>query len=162
MDFSKLIDPEHGKKDEDIKWGSAPAPETHKMVEFRELQLKSFTCEIAIRPSDNALVIHLKYLKPFLRHHVFFDEVTKYFRDNVGQFETLNSSYIGVLDSANKLYSLDLIFTQYFPALRGDMDWIERKVFALASDVDKDLIEKFGDTVVSTRKQTMSPDGMRG
>ena len=113
-------------------------------VMFSE-QMTCFLFESVIRPSDNALVIHLKHLPPALRNAKFFDFATAFIRDRVGKFESLNASFIGELDSANKLNSLDLMFTKYYPALMGDMNFIVAHTAKIGSDLDKLLVSELGE-----------------
>lgn len=114
------------------------------MPEIFSEEMTCFTFESVIRPMDNALVIHLKYLPPALRNPKFFDFATEYIRDRVGKFESLNASFIGEVDSANKLNSLDLMFTKYYPAIMNDMDFIKRHTAKIGSSLNQLLVEELG------------------
>lgn len=98
-----------------------------------------FTFEAIIRPMDNALVIHLKNLRPKLRNKKFFEYATIYFRDRIGQYSSLDSSFIGEPIKGSPLNSLDMIFTKYVPAVRKDYEFIKTHTFKIATSFN-DLI----------------------
>lgn len=112
--------------------------------ELFSAKMTCFLFESVIRPLDDALVIHLKHLPPALRNPKFFDFATTFIRDRVGKFATLNASFIGELDSANKLNSLDLMFTKYYPALMGDMDYIKSHTARIGKELDDLLVHELG------------------
>lgn len=118
------------------------------LVDIPELFSEEMTCflfESVIRPSDKALVIHLKHLPPALRNPKFFDFATEFIRDRVGKFESLNASFIGELDSVNKLNSLDLMFTKYYPALMGDMNFVISHTAKIGKELDNLLVKELGE-----------------
>lgn len=114
------------------------------MPEIFSEEMTCFTFESVIRPMDNALVIHLKHLPPALRNPKFFDFATEFIRDRVGKFESLNASFIGELDKANKLNSLDLMFTKYYPALMGDMEFVKRHTAQIGKKLNDLLVLELG------------------
>jgi len=107
-------------------------------------EMVCFTFEAVIRPMDKALVLHLKHLPPALRNPKFFSFATEFIRDRIGKFESLNASFIGELDSANKLNSLDLMFTKYYPALMGDLQFIKAHSFKVGKELDDLLVRELG------------------
>lgn len=107
--------------------------------------MNCFTFEAVIRPMDKALVIHLKHLPPALRNVKFFSFATEFIRDRIGKFESLNASFIGELDAANKLNSLDLMFTKYYPALMGDITFIKQHSFKVGKELDDLLVKELGE-----------------
>ena len=120
-----------------------------------ELFSEPMTCfvfESVIRPSDNALVIHLKHLPPALRNPKFFDFATTFIRDRVGKFESLNASFIGEFGPANKLNSLDLMFTKYYPALMGDMEFIKEHTAKIGKQLNDLLVSELGQHANMARK----------
>ena len=118
--------------------------DTNGMPEIFSEEMTCFTFESVIRPMDNALVIHLKHLPPALRNPKFFDFATEFIRDRVGKFESLNASFIGEVDAANKLNSLDLMFTKYHPALFGDMEFIKSHTLKIGKELDDLLVRELG------------------
>lgn len=108
-------------------------------------QMTCFLFEAVIRPVDKALVIHLKHLPPALRNRKFFDFATEFIRDRIGNFSTLEASFIGEVDEANKLNSLDLMFTKYYPAIRGDMDFIKKHTSRIGHQLDELLVRELGE-----------------
>lgn len=68
---------------------------TGAVVELFAAEMTCFLFEAVIRPMDNALVIHLKHLKPALRNRKFFDFASQIIRDKIGSFETMHASFIG-------------------------------------------------------------------
>jgi hypothetical protein len=118
---------------------------TSAAVDIFHAQMKCFLFEAVIRPMDNALVIHLKHLPPALRNRKFFDYAARIIRDKIGGFESFHASFIGEVDSANKLNSLDLIFTKYYPALKGDMEFIKNHTAKIGYDLDEELVRELGD-----------------
>ena len=114
------------------------------MPEIYSAEMQCFKFESVIRPSDNALVIHLKHLPPALRNGKFFDFATEFIRDRIGKFEALDASFIGELDQVNKLNSLDLIFTKYYPAIIGDMEYIKSHTARIGSELDNLLVREIG------------------
>ena len=108
-------------------------------------QMTCFLFESVIRPMDNALVIHLKHLPPALRNPRFFDYATEFIRDRIGKFASLDASFIGELDSANKLNSLDLMFTKYYPALMGDMEFIKQHTAKVGKQLNDTLVRELGE-----------------
>lgn len=119
--------------------------DTSGIPEIFSEEMTCFTFESVIRPLDNALVIHLKHLPPALRNPKFFEYATAYIRDRVGKFESMDSSFIGELDSANKLNSLDIIFTKYYPALMGDMEFIKRHTAQIGKKFNDLLVLELGE-----------------
>lgn len=107
-------------------------------------EMVCYVFEAVIRPMDKALVLHLKHLPPALRNTKFFSFATEFIRDRIGKFESLNASFIGELDSANKLNSLDLMFTKYFPALMGDIEFIKHHAFKVGKELDDLLVRELG------------------
>ena len=75
---------------------------------------------------------------------------TQYIRDRVGKFESLDASFIGEVDSENKLNSLDLMFTKYYPALMGDMEFIKRHTAKIGSELNQLLVQELGQYVSKT------------
>jgi len=118
--------------------------DTGGMPEIFAAEMTCFTFESVIRPMDNALVIHLKHLPPALRNPKFFDFATEFIRDRVGKFESLSASFIGEPDSANKLNSLDLMFTKYYPAIMGDMDFIKEHTANIGKKLNDLLVLELG------------------
>jgi hypothetical protein len=116
--------------------------DSNSMPELFSDQMTCFLFESVIRPLDNALVIHLKHLPPAFRNPRFFDFATEFIRDRIGKFESLNASFIGELDSANKLNSLDLMFTKYYPALMGDMDFIKQHTAKVGKQLNDLLVRE--------------------
>lgn len=114
------------------------------MPEIYAAEMQCFKFEAVIRPNDNALVIHLKHLPPALRNGKFFDFATQFIRDRIGKFAALDASFIGELDSVNKLNSLDLIFTKYYPAIIGDMEYIKTHTARIGSELDSLLVREIG------------------
>lgn len=127
------------------KWVKDGDTENQSVVDIHSDQMKCFLFECVIRPLDNALVIHLKHLPPALRNPKFFEYATSFIRDRIGKYESLDSSFIGELDSVNKLNSLDLIFTKYYPAMRGDMKFIKEKVSSICNLLDETLVRELGE-----------------
>lgn len=115
-------------------------------------QMTCFLFESVIRPKDQALVIHLKHLPPALRNPKFFEFATIFIRDRIGKFESLDVSFIGELDSVNKLNSLDLMFTKYYPALMGDMDFIKRHTAKIGKELDNLLCRELGEYASSIKR----------
>lgn len=115
-------------------------------------QMTCFLFESVIRPNDKALVIHLKHLPPALRNPKFFEFATIFIRDRVGKFESLDVSFIGELDSVNKLNSLDLMFTKYYPALMGDMDFIAKHTAKIGKELDTLLCRELGEYASSIKR----------
>lgn len=129
-------------------WDKFTEKSSNDIMNCPELFSKQMTCylfEAVIRPSDNALVIHLKHLPRPLRNPKFFNFATEFIRDRIGKFESLNASFIGELDSVNKLNSLDLIFTKYYPAIMGDMNFIVSHTANIGSALDNLLTSELGD-----------------
>ena len=139
------------KRDEELlaKFTKNGEDETLQAPELFADQMVCFLFEVVIRPMDNALVVHLKHLPPALRNGKFFEFATIFIRDRVGKFETLRSSFIGVVDSANKLNSLDIIFTKYYPALRGDMEFIKTHVAKVGAELDQLMVRELGGLVAA-------------
>ena len=133
------------------KWTSKGEVESQNLVDLFSENMKCFTFEAVIRPLDNALVIHLKHLAPALRNPKFFDYATEFIRDRVGKFKSLDASFIGELDAANRLNSLDLIFTGYYPADRGDMDFIKSHTARIGASLDKTLMEEIGSNAIISK-----------
>lgn len=133
------------------KWTSKGEVESQNLVDLFSENMKCFTFEAVIRPLDNALVIHLKHLAPALRNPKFFDYATEFIRDRVGKFKSLDASFIGELDAANRLNSLDIIFTGYYPADRGDMDFIKSHTARIGAALDKTLIEEIGSNAIISK-----------
>ena len=120
-----------------------------------ELFSESMTCflfEAVIRPLDKALVLHLKHLPPALRNVKFFDFATAFIRDRIGKYRSLNSSFIGEVDAANKLNSLDLMFTDYYPAKIGNMEFIKSHCVKIGKELDDLLIRELGDYAASIKR----------
>ena len=115
------------------------------LPEFLSEQMTCYLFEAVIRPSDSALVIHLKHLAPALRNGKFFDFAAQFIRDRVGKFASMEASFIGVVDAHNRLNSLDLIFTQYYPALRGDMEFIKKHIAKIGADLNELLVKELGE-----------------
>ncbi len=113
-------------------------------VEIASEQMRIFKFEAVIRPKDKALVLHLKHLPKKLRNAKFFEFATIFFKDKVGKYKTLDVSFIGELDSVNKLNSLDMIFTEYYPAKLGDMNFVKRHTFKIALDLDELIYKELG------------------
>lgn len=122
-------------------------------VEIFSDQMTCFLFEAIIRPHDKGLVIHLKYLPPALRNPKFFDFATTYIRDRVGKFKSLDASFIGELDSANRLNSLDLMFTDYYPAKVGDMAFIKQHTSKIGKELDDILVRELGEYAASKNKK---------
>jgi len=80
-----------------------------------------------------------------LRNAKFFDYATSFIRDKIGKFGSLDASFIGELDPANKLNSLDLMFTHYYPALRGDMEFIRSHTAKIGQQLDDQIVRELGD-----------------
>lgn len=127
------------------KWVKDGDVEKQEFIDIHSDQMKCFLFECIIRPLDNALVIHLKHLPPALRNPTFFEYATSFIRDRIGKYEALDSSFIGELDSVNKLNSLDLIFTKYYPAIRGDMKFIKQKTSEICNSLDETLARELGE-----------------
>ena len=113
-----------------------------RTVALQSEQMVVFLFESVIRPSDKALVIHLKHLPIKLRNRKFFELATLFFRDRIGKFKTLDASFIGELDSVNKLNSLDLIFTDYYPAKLGDIEFIKSHTFKIGKEFNDLLMRE--------------------
>lgn len=124
-----------------------------KSVDIYSVPMECFLFETVIRPIDNGLVIHLKHLPPALRNPKFFEYATMFIRDRVGKFKTLKCSFIGELDSANKLNSLDLMFTDYFPATRGDFEFIKKHCTRIGKELDDDLCRQLGELALETKRR---------
>jgi hypothetical protein len=131
------------EKDQLLKFASDKFV-NEEVPEILSEEMVCFTFEAVIRPMDKALVIHLKHLPPALRNPKFFDFATEFIRDRIGKFESLNASFIGELDSVNKLNSLDLMFTKYFPALMGDIEFIKSHSFKIGKQLDELLVQELG------------------
>jgi hypothetical protein len=114
------------------------------LPEFFVAKMTCYQFESVIRPEDNALVIHLKHLAPALRNRKFFDYAAQFIRDRVGKFATMEASFIGEVDRANKLNSLDLIFTQYYPAIKSDMEFIKKHTAKIGYDLDQTIVRELG------------------
>jgi hypothetical protein len=112
--------------------------------EFFIAKMTCYQFESVIRPEDNALVIHLKHLAPALRNRKFFDYAAQFIRDRIGKFATMDASFIGEVDKVNKLNSLDLIFTQYYPARMHDMEFIKKHTAKIGYDLDQTIIRELG------------------
>lgn len=121
------------------------------VVDLVSEDMTCFLFEAVIRPSDKALVLHLKHLPPKLRNGRFFSFASSFIRDRIGSFESLDASFIGEVDSANKLNSLDLIFTKYYPALMGDMEFIKQHTFKIGSELNDLLVSKLNEYVVKSK-----------
>jgi len=119
--------------------------ETISPVDIRAEKFDCFICEVAIRPSDKALVIHLKNLPPLLRKKTFFVYACQFFKDRIGAFREFDAGYLDKLDDANEYYSLDMFFIDNYPALMGDMDFLRKHVFKIAHELNKELVDKIGD-----------------
>lgn len=110
-------------------------------------QMTCYLFEACIRPSDKALVLHLKHLPPKLRNGRFFDFATTFIRDRIGSYASLDASFVGEFDSVNKLNSLDLIFTKYYPATLGDMDFIKHHTFKIGKELNDLLVSELNEYV---------------
>jgi hypothetical protein len=134
------------------KWADemlgADGASTHSLVEYKRQTFDCFECEFTIRPSDNALVVHLKYLPPLLRHPSFFRHACILWREKIGAFRNFETYYTGKLNDANKIYSLDMVFTEYYPAILGDMRFMERHIFKIASEFNYKLVSEMQGRVV--------------
>jgi hypothetical protein len=115
-----------------------------QIPELLSEEMTCFTFEAVIRPMDKALVIHLKHLPPALRNPKFFDFATEFIRDRIGKFRSLSASFIGELDAVNKLNSLDLMFTNYYPALMNDLIFIKTHSFKIGKELDDLLVRELG------------------
>jgi len=141
------------KRDQEAmeKWTAKGDVGKENAVDTFSEPMKCFTFESVIRPLDNALVIHLKHLPPALRNAKFFDFATEFVRDRIGKFRSLDASFIGELDSANKLNSLDMIFTNYYPAQRGDMDYIRMHTVRIGKELDEILVREIGSNAIISK-----------
>jgi len=120
--------------------GYAPCePETHRLPDFRGRPFDCYECEFVARPSDGALVVHLKGLPPLLRNAAFFRYACGFWRDRIGSFGRFEAYYTDRLDSANEIYSLDMVFADYYPAAMGDAAFMERHIFRIAGELDGEL-----------------------
>lgn len=133
------------------KWTSKGDAGVENPVDLYSENMKCFTFEVVIRPMDNALVIHLKHLAPALRNGKFFDFAAEFIRDRVGKFGTMDASFIGELDKVNKLNSLDLIFTHYYPAQRGDMAYVTSNSVKIGKALDDLLIKEIGSNAIISK-----------
>jgi hypothetical protein len=125
------------------KFSSKPLV-TEQAPEILSEEMVCYIFEAVIRPMDKALVIHLKHLPPALRNVKFFNFAAEFIRDRIGKFESFNASFIGELDSVNKLNSLDLMFTKYYPALFGDMEFIKSHTLKIGKELDDLLVIELG------------------
>lgn len=114
-------------------------------VDLFSEQMQCFIFEAVIRPADSGLVIHLKNLAPALRNPKFFDYARIFITDRIGKYGKLEVSFIGEIDSVNKLNSLDFMFEKYYPALRGDMDFIKRHTAKIGKELDDTLVREIGE-----------------
>lgn len=129
--------------------GYAPcAPELHRAVEFQRQEFGCYECEFVIRPSDKALVVHLKWLPYLLRNEVFFRYACNFWRDRIGAFKRFEGYYTDKLDKANEFYSLDMVFVEYYPAIVGDIEFMKRQVFKIASELNDALVSELQGHVV--------------
>lgn len=124
------------------EWFEGGDSSTHALTEFYRQNFDCFECEFVVRPNDNALVVHLKHLPPLLRKPVFFRCACTYWREKIGAFKGFEAYYTDKVDEANEIYSLDMIFTEYYPAIIGDIRFMERHVFKIASDLNYALISE--------------------
>lgn len=115
------------------------------LVEIHSIKMTAFTFEAAIRPKDNGLVLHLKNLAPTLRNPKFFEYATMFIRDRIGKFGALDVSFIGELDSVNKLNSLDFMFKEYYPAKRNDMEFIKSHTTKIGKELDDQIVKDLSD-----------------
>lgn len=122
-------------------------------VEIFSVPMTCFIFEAVIRPIDKGLVIHLKNLAPALRNPKFFEYATIFIRDRIGKFGSLDVSFIGEVDSVNKLNSLDLMFTKYYPAQIGDMDFIKSHCAKIGKELDDFLVRELNEHVSRLRHQ---------
>lgn len=138
-------------KEEIQKWigDGFTGKDSSDIVDLYSEQMTCFLFESVIRPSDKGLVIHLKHLPPALRNAKFFNYATSFIRDRVGKFGSLNASFIGEVDSVNKLNSLDLIFTDYYPAKLGDMNFIKRHTAKIGMELNDKLVKELGEHVIA-------------
>ena len=113
---------------------------THKLVEYHRESFECCECELTIRPIDNAFVVHLKYLPPILRQPRFFDYACKFWRKRIGAFKGFEAYYTDKVDDANELYSLDMIFIEYYPAIMGDVNFMKRHAFKIAGDMNREVV----------------------
>lgn len=127
------------------KWTKNGLDAKDEFVDIYSVKMTAFIFEAVIRPKDNGLVIHLKNLAPTLRNPKFFDYATSFIRDKIGKFGTLDASFIGELDAVNKINSLDLMFTQYYPALRGDFEFIKEHTVKIGKLLDDQIVHDLGD-----------------
>ena len=134
-------------------WMKGSLNTNDKCVDIYSIPMTAFIFEAVIRPRDNGLVIHLKNLAPTLRNPKFFDYATTFIRDRIGKFGTLDASFIGELDAVNKLNSLDLMFTQYYPALRGDMEFIKEHTAKIGKQLDDQIVHDLGDYALSFQRK---------
>lgn len=141
-------------KEEMQKWigDGFEGKDTEDIVDIYAEQMTCFLFESVIRPRDKGLVIHLKHLAPALRNAKFFEYATIFIRDKVGRFGSLHASFIGEVDSANKLNSLDLIFTEYYPAKLGDMGFIKRHTAKIGMELNNKLVQELGEHVSEMNK----------
>ena len=121
---------------------------THRIVKFKNQGFDCYECEFAIRPLDKALVVHLKRLPPLLRSPVFFEYACDFWRKRIGAFKKFESYYTDKLDAANEVYSLDMVFVDYYPAMLGDMDYMQRHVFKVASDMNDEMVRELQEQCV--------------
>ena len=56
----------------------------------------------------------------------------------------MDASFIGEVDKVNKLNSLDLIFTHYYPAIKNDMEFIKKHTAKIGYDLDQTIIRELG------------------
>lgn len=133
------------------KWTEKGDVSQENLVDMFIVNMKCFTFESVIRPLDDALVIHLKHLPPALRNPKFFDFATGFIRDRIGKFKSLDASFIGELDPVNKLNSLDMIFTDYYPAKRGDMSFIKSHTVKIGKELDDLLVQEIGSNAIISK-----------
>ena len=119
--------------------------DTKDCVDLFSEPMQCFIFEAVIRPADNGLVLHLKNLAPALRNAKFFDYARIFITDRIGKYGKLEVSFIGEVDAVNKLNSLDFMFEQYYPALRGDMAFIKRHAAKIGKELDDYLVREIGE-----------------
>ena len=142
LNGGKLSEKEKRQMEE---WTKGNLEVRDEFVDIHSVPMTAFIFEVVIRPKDNGLVIHLKNLAPTLRNPKFFDYATMFIRDRIGKFGTLDASFIGELDAVNKINSLDLMFTQYYPALLGDMEFIKSHTVSIGKKLDEQIVKDLGD-----------------